>query len=281
MKHIKLLFIISAISFTAKVGNAQAVVYDSTNYLSLYYQTHYIYTQYATKITRKNLDSTWFTSKNEIFLAIGKKVYLKDSFLLFDYERQIGDTFVYHYGDTTHQKTYVIDSIKSKTLFNNKSYRHFYCRSLNIESRMVYIEGLGEQKFAWGDGSVGFPPEQYGVVGICIGGNEVVKWSSRIKLKEKDIEPTCNFDSIRNLSSVKTLQNQGISVYPNPANKVINFGRELAGEYFILNPLGQIVSSGKFSNEISIENLLHDLYFLQIKTDQGEWLSAKILKTEF
>jgi len=231
MKSIKLLLIISALIGISNTSNAQAMVYDSTHYLTLYHHTSRDYKTFTTIITRQNADSIWFTSHvGQAYIAIGKKVYLQNSYLIFDYDKKEGDTIVYNSQlgkDTVHHTPYIIDSIRNKVLLNNKTYRHFYCHSEKEATgrRMIYIEGFGEAMTAWNPGDLFSVPEQHGVVAICIGHNELVKWDSvLIKLNDKPVDPTCNFDSFNNLNGIAVVKNKGINIYPNPAQDVVKLG---------------------------------------------------------
>ncbi len=78
-----------------------------------------------------------------------------------------------------------------------------------------------------------------------------------------------------------TEENQ-FRIYPNPASNIINFNTNIQGSfsYQIINKVGSIVQKGALSDhQISIENLLPGLYFLELKNEQNEKIDqAKFFK---
>jgi len=223
------------VSISANI-NAQNVVQDSTSYLSLYWHTSVQFSNSSTIIEKQNGDTIWFKSAGKDLLAIGKKVYLKDKHLIFDFGRQVGDTFTYFidFFDSIYKSEYVIDSIIGKTLLNNKSYSHFYCRSIEGSSQpMVYVEGLGEVKNVWSPASLSSPPESYGAVAICRGKNEMVKWDLPANLPSLNgipIVQDCEFEDLGNRSEIKNIKKNRTTVYPNPVHNKIKIGVPYSSE---------------------------------------------------
>lgn len=68
---------------------------------------------------------------------------------------------------------------------------------------------------------------------------------------------------------------ESIKVYPNPSQNLIFVSDELAGEYTILNQIGQILSSGTLSqSRIDIRSLNEGMYFLKIENEDKIFIST-------
>ena len=63
-------------------------------------------------------------------------------------------------------------------------------------------------------------------------------------------------------------QNANISVYPNPANDIVNINVNGSFKYQVINSLGQVVRNGNATNKamIKVSDLNKGIYFLNITT---------------
>jgi len=76
--------------------------------------------------------------------------------------------------------------------------------------------------------------------------------------------------------------NQGLLVYPNPANDVLNIqSNELSFAYTLLNSTGQIVlkgTSNQSRTELELDNLTNGVYILHIEGQKSEFIKVTISK---
>lgn len=76
---------------------------------------------------------------------------------------------------------------------------------------------------------------------------------------------------------------KSLSVYPNPANSVLNFSLDKTFNSFvtieITNILGKVILSEVTKNtSISLENINTGIYFISVKTENGEIAKTKFIK---
>lgn len=76
---------------------------------------------------------------------------------------------------------------------------------------------------------------------------------------------------------------KSLSVYPNPANSVLNFSLDKTFNSFvtieITNILGKVILSEITKNtSISLENINTGIYFISVKTENGEIAKTKFIK---
>ena len=113
--------------------------------------------------------------------------------------------------------------------------------------------------------------------------NDAPSWTS------DPIEATLDIDNIMARSSPllgvdEVKLDNVIKLYPNPANNIISINsvNNLLEnfEYNIIDLVGRIVKKGnsKLNQEINIEDLNSGNYIIQIKTENGEVLSEKLIK---
>jgi len=75
---------------------------------------------------------------------------------------------------------------------------------------------------------------------------------------------------------IRSIEN--ISVYPNPANEVINLPNQLKGGYMLLNQLGQIVATGILTNsKIDIRHLESGVYYLKVENMETIYISTIVI----
>lgn len=86
------------------------------------------------------------------------------------------------------------------------------------------------------------------------------------------------------LSNESFINNNLISIYPNPANNLITIKNNKTTtenfNYIIFDVTGRIVKNGisKFNMSIDIENFSVGIYTIKIETENGEKLSKKLIK---
>jgi hypothetical protein len=70
------------------------------------------------------------------------------------------------------------------------------------------------------------------------------------------------------------------SVYPNPANELVNITGTLSESYRIYDTLGRLVLSGKFNNDyqIKLETITSGLYFIELEGLNDNVQVVKLLK---
>ena len=75
-------------------------------------------------------------------------------------------------------------------------------------------------------------------------------------------------------------QNANISVYPNPANDIVNINVNGSFKYQVINSLGQVVRNGNATNKamIKVSDLNKGIYFLNITT--GNQVNVQIVVVE-
>lgn len=88
-------------------------------------------------------------------------------------------------------------------------------------------------------------------------------------------------------TSIKDVETNQISVYPNPAKDFLTIDIEKLGlsdidnaKWSITNVAGQIITEIPMSNQIDISQLQEGLYFLQLKTTGQMQYSEKFIKLE-
>ena len=106
-------------------------------------------------------------------------------------------------------------------------------------------------------------------------------------IDEAGNESTCSFEVIINTYvSTETLQQKGISIYPNPVSNslIIDFssltGQETVKSIKISDISGKTIQRYTVNNKvfkIDLSNLKNAVYFIQIETDRSYYMS-KIVK---
>ena len=91
-----------------------------------------------------------------------------------------------------------------------------------------------------------------------------------------------NFEIITPLSS-DDFTNNSVTIYPNPSNAIfnVNLSNNNNYEYQLINPLGQIVKIGKFSqteNILNLEDLSDGIYLLSLISDTNKKSFIKLIK---
>lgn len=111
-------------------------------------------------------------------------------------------------------------------------------------------------------------------------GTTNITWTVIDKAGNKE---TCSFDVIVNTYvGIETLQDKGISIYPNPSSKIINidFTKNNIKKLTILDIIGKKIfekTDVKLHEEINISNFNSGVYIVSIQTDK-ELLTSKIIK---
>jgi hypothetical protein len=70
-----------------------------------------------------------------------------------------------------------------------------------------------------------------------------------------------------NMNSISTLENQMLTIYPNPANHFINIENLSTKRYKIYNIQGQILLNGQTDGKIDISPLKSGVYFFKSTND--------------
>jgi hypothetical protein len=80
--------------------------------------------------------------------------------------------------------------------------------------------------------------------------------------------------------SIEEFNKELLSLYPNPTNNIMHLKLTTGADYFLINPLGKVVSKGELiagENQINVTNLTNGIYFLKVKSILGD-LTRKVLK---
>ncbi len=231
---------------------------------------------------------------NDIFHCVGNRILIVDS---------LKDEYVVRvnlFGDTLSGYSYIGSSDKSiNKIVKYGSSNKFYFGISFIDQ---YSYGIGEDIFlakytnffaydysgvqfkAGGQDDIGQLIKTNDGAAIMVGTNRSFGTQNAnvlvIKIGENDTYPnTDTIPTINSLVDIKSIQTpiNGFEFYPNPANDLLNFKSEFnSGELRIIDAMGQIcktISLHSKLEKINISNLNPGIYFLVLKTDNGETLS--------
>lgn len=143
-----------------------------------------------------------------------------------------------------------------------------------LESNIIAISSLFDYQVTFGFTS--------GVDEMRILHNSVPSWEASPIVATLDID---NIMAENQPLSIEDFQrDNGIIVYPNPANELVSVINNLNSvenfEYSIIDLTGRIIRKGNstFDKEINIENLSKGNYIIQIVTESGQIFNNKLVK---
>lgn len=187
------------------------------------------------------------------------------------------------YAGNTSQSMMPIDSVvKYWVLKNNCNQTPVFSSVPNIST----VDGCTAEHYVYTNGNLGSSVELYKIIngehtwpGFSYGGvgtNLDINASVEI----------WRFFSKYDLSILTSLdENKGfanfINLYPNPVTSALNFSLDYENLVFyeVLDILGKVVMSESIqSNSIVVEKLHSGIYFLAVKTANGEVIKAKFIK---
>lgn len=264
MKPIKLLFIISFLAFATSIQSQNII--DNTRFLYLTFNNNTGGEKVSIeKIQKINPLSNRYTFNTETIAENNNLIYYfngKDSVLYYNYDLNAGDTFFFK--RTMGIDTMVVDSVKLILLNDNKAYKHWYLKSLYTSKPIVWVRGLGEKNLAWLRYDLQFinTPK---LKAICKN-DSLIFWDNSFNgFEPRNVQATCEFDSLLKRNSLTAIDFSSFVVFPNPASNGIQVNGIERGPYKIYNSIGQLQQSGNFENSIQIENLKTGLYFIEIE----------------
>jgi len=264
MKPIKLLFIISLLAFATSIQSQNII--DNARFLYLTFNNNTGGEKVSIeKIQKINPLSNRYTFNTETIAENNNLIYYfngKDSVLYYNYDLNAGDTFFFK--RTMGIDTMFVDSVKLILLNDNKAYKHWYLKSLYTSNPIVWVRGLGEKKLAWLRYDLQFinTPK---LKAICKN-DSLIFWDNSFNgFEPRNVQATCEFDSLLKRNSLTAIDFSSFVVFPNPVSNSIQVNGIERGPYKIYNSIGQLQQSGNFENSIQIENLKTGLYFIEIE----------------
>lgn len=264
MKPIKLLFIISLLAFATSIQSQNII--DNARFLYLTFNNNTGGEKVSIeKIQKINPLSNRYTFNTETIAENNNLIYYfngKDSVLYYNYDLNAGDTFFFK--RTMGIDTMFVDSVKLIVLNDNKAYKHWYLKSLYTSNPIVWVRGLGEKNLAWLRYDLQFinTPK---LKAICKN-DSLIFWDNSFNgFEPRNVQATCEFDSLLKRNSLTAIDFSSFVVFPNPVSNSIQVNGIERGPYKIYNSIGQLQQSGNFENSIQIENLKTGLYFIEIE----------------
>jgi hypothetical protein len=228
-------------------------------------------------ITYNNHDTLAFSVSGQSFFKTGNKIYaydllgMTDTFLLFDYDLVVGDTFITN--PNAGHLVNIVDSVRSVQYEDGNFYKEWF---LSGSKNIKWMENLGSNKgWIWI-----FPhPANYvpALEAICHN-SDVIYWNFGMLGDGSYPDPTCNFDSLRHILPVSEINYQNkISVFPNPTTSEIYISDIENGHFEIINLLGKTMLQGTVQNKINVLALTDGVYLIRIISPEGTY-TTKFVK---
>ena len=273
LKFIVLIFFLGA----EFISQAQVNPVDGSKYLTFGGRRAWSVTASSKvlKIQSQKGNTVEFTVGGSKLLGIGNKIYgieKQDTFILYNYDLKIGDTFTCIYPSIWDTVIFKIDTIKNETLMDGKEYKHWYLKGIASGWPLIWIENLGEKSSGWFYRPEGMLDNTLWLEGICIK-DELVYW-----LNTKS--PSCNFDSIQQAVGIKNINKEPLSISPIPANDylTINNLHFQQAQYSIYSNLGRLVQKGSVSKKVPINKLPRGIYYLTLSQGTNIYPRIKFIK---
>ncbi len=268
------------LSLTLNICNAQIIDKVKTLYFS-HGNTEFPSVHYdSVVVTKISNDTTWFTSNfpmgQGFYYKAGQKVYKKEiteNILLYDYSLVKGDSFFIAY-QAQHMDTFIVDSVYQKKM-NHRTFKawHFSNKHPHCnKSKMEWIEGLGELKVGWDTKCYVFADGGWEIKGICLN-DSVIYWNTDYNyFKDRNPEPTCQFDSVSKRLNVKNNVSLSFNIYPNPASQTFSINSSSSGSMHVIDCTGKVCMSvinfEEGSQTFDISDLKNGVYLVIIETNE-------------
>ncbi len=206
-----------------------------------------------------------------------KQVFYKrdtlESVLLCDFSLSIGDTFIQKtvFGDYSTFEVKAIDTI----IYEDIPRRKFTIGLSSSDILIAYwIEGIGNYEGLLFESSIHISTaDNWGRI-RCYEHNEVLLYHNFSQGGNDCITPLISLDDI-------SLQDNSITLYPNPANSNVNISSEnVINSIEIFNSLGQSVYKSNVKSRekvIDINSLSKGVYVIGVNTEKG-YIKKKLIK---
>ena len=224
--------------------------------------------------SQANANSGWFQLEQYLREDAAKKVYLKTGpdpeFVIYNFNLNKGDFIA-----LSQTCGIAITQVDSITLSNGSRRRRLKVESSLIPEDMgdFWIEGIGSSRAGLLTHFAMHCQPDYGEKLQCF-------YESNGLLVYPENPPSCFTSAIRELKAYDQL-----NIYPNPVNEFLTIDDKSIGNKFkdltIYNTVGTTVLNLSLENklsQISISNLPKGIYFLLIKTNEGQNYSKRIIK---
>lgn len=140
--------------------------------------------------------------------------------------------------------------------------------------------GLGVVKYTWYNVNPIFPVAEIDFVrNITLIYDEYVAPQQPIDTTQNPIDTTENPIDTNNTTGIREIKDNGVQVYPNPAQDVLHF--DVTGEaenVKVLDISGRVLISSRFERSINVSQLQTGRYFVLVQLRNGQQIRQNFLK---
>jgi len=265
----------------------ELLLFDSIGQLGEYYTVERTpgknnFSDSLTYKLRVYQDRVYFTGT---LTTINEDTFEIEDLMIYDFNLNVGDTFVVDEYTSGLKYKLVLDSIGQKVFDDGISRETYYWKTISGYSEFsgyalhFIAKGIGSNK-----GLVCFPLTErlvysQNVISVCFNNELVYKIPDTYYL----MEDYCNEDSIQSIIekfrsvSVARVNKQTLKIYPNPVESDLFIDGIKYEEYEIRDQLGKTVMKGFFENNIDVRVPKTGIYQLLIKSNDINY-TLKIIK---